>query len=156
MRKDAVSKPVWCPGVLWHLRTPHWGQMSNQDVSTLLRNTATIEGTCTAPLCQQLPAQAPEGCITREHCKNLDLGDNGEWSRRAPCHAALPTPPKPITTARMNEFGYKEYILLPHILYKSQSGRWPGVQCEGGDSSVPVPFLGPVSWTSQLLCTALK
>lgn len=123
-----------CAHVCWHLRTPHRGQTSNQDVSTLLGNTATREGTCIAPLCQQLPARAPQGCVAQEHCKSLELGDSGVWGRRGPRHAALPTPPKPVTTAGTSEFGYKEYILLPHILSKSRSGRRPRAPCGGGGS----------------------
>lgn len=112
MREGAVSKSVFCPCSLAP-QNPSLGTYENQDVSTLLGITATRERTCTAPLYLRVSARAPQGCMTEEHSKSLDLGDDGEWGRRASHHSALPTPPKPIKRAGMSEFGYKEYILLP-------------------------------------------
>lgn len=104
--------------------------MSNQGVSTLFTNTATRQGTCIAPLCSRAPRDASHGSTAKARTQGMIVSEAGEHLAIQP----LPTPPKPITTARTSEFGYKEYTLLLHVLSKSWSGRRPPVQCGGGSS----------------------
>lgn len=128
-----LSEKMLCPNQCCahvHLRTPHREQMSNQGVSTLFTNTATREGTCIAPLCSRAPRDASHRSTAKTRSQGMMVSEAGEHLAMQP----LPTPPKPITTARRSEFGYKEYALLPHILSKSWSGRRPPVQCGGGSS----------------------
>lgn len=111
--------------IWWHLRTPHWGHMSKQDGSTFMGNTATGEGTVSLPYASRSQALHPRDAVPRGAAKARTWGMMVWGAGEQPPYAALPPPPKLITTARTSEFGRKACILMPRILSKSQSGSQP-------------------------------
>lgn len=146
-----------CARVRWHVRTPHLGQMRTRMSPPCWATQLQERGLL--PCASRSQPKNPRNASHRNTAKALTWGMMVSGAGESPTVQPFPPHQSPSQKLERVSLVIKNTFYCQHPVQKpvwqtATYSMWRRQQ--QGDSSAPVPCSGPVSWTSQLLYTALK